>query len=185
MFQRGFFAILTLKPASPSTADNFTYAKAIWVRKTVRLLLVVAVVVLFVGDGLFLSSRTHHDSSSRITHAGLDSFALFIDNSKAGGGILDSPYPQAEEASTEDMVGRKRRYWIVRLGSNATYGQFLATIRDVRANSKCNVVIAEHGDIPWPTETPANLGAAFVLCGTSIGDAGFTGKLPKDETVAP
>lgn len=151
----------------------------------IRLLFVITAVTLFVLDGIYIAALAHRSPTS-VTYVGLDSFAVSISDLKGGATLLDGqwkPSLQDAEAWTEDMSGHKRRYWIVRLAPMATYGHFLASVRDLKIHNKCNVAIGEKADFMWAGEALANLGNALVLCGSSIGDAGFTGELPNDGAI--
>ncbi|MBN8817306.1 MAG: hypothetical protein J0I80_01145 [Sphingomonas sp.] len=151
-----------------------------------RMFLVMAAITLFVFDGLFLAALAHRSFTS-ITYVGLDSFALAISDLKGGAIFLNGRWQhslQDAEAWTEDMSGRKRKYWIVRLAPMTTYGHFLASVRDLKVHNKCNVAIAESADVAWAGKLEADLGIVLVLCGSSIGDAGFAGELPNDRAIS-
>jgi hypothetical protein len=81
-----------------------------------------------------------------------------------------------------DMSMRKRRLTFISLAPTPTYGRFIESIRDLKARGICNVVIREN-DAP---EARVGNGRnaltipALVLCGNSIGDAGFDVSLPPD-----
>lgn len=119
-----------------------------------------------------------------VTHVGLDSFGLPLpapewaaafrkSEQNHGGGEVDVP--------AHDMGGHTRSLTLIVLAPTPTYGHFIDAIRDLRARGKCNLMVRE-GAQPTRNLDGAQdwRSMALVLCGRSIGDAGFYGTLPPD-----
>lgn len=156
-----------------------------------RSFLIAIALSLFGGDALFLFWRAHSKPFEIVTYVGLDSFYAEVPASKNGAALLNGRWEPAlgdAEIATEDMGGNQRLLWLISLAPTHTYGLLLASIRDLKARKKCNVLIRE-GSVPTKVADAAShmyVGIpAFILCGRSIGDAGFNGKLPPDGAVRP
>jgi hypothetical protein len=87
------------------------------------------------------------------------------------------------------MAGQRRSLVLITLAPRPIYGNFLQSIRKLRSLKKCNVLVREDGEpikaqAAPPDSLPDRLAIpALVLCGSAIGDAGFTGTLPPDGVV--
>jgi hypothetical protein len=147
-----------------------------------RLLLIAIVIALITGNALLLARHRRPEIVPLyIIHAGIDSLVIGASPTNRVTSFSNGRWtPNLEKAATltEEMNGRKRRLWIVDLTSSSTYGDFLDAIRDLKTHRKCNIAMNVGAD--WVDPTGSKISSALVLCGTSIGDAGFTGTLPRD-----
>lgn len=141
-------------------------------------------------DALLLITRDGDASShASITHMGLDSLVVPVARTSRSAQLVEGrwlPDLNAGEMKVQDMAGQRRRIWLVSLGRSPTYGQFLVSLRDLKRRRKCNVLV--QSDVigsTWPKSKDETLIPAFVLCGHSIGDAGFEGVLPADDAFRP
>lgn len=158
-----------------------------------RSLLIVILVAVLGCDTLFLAWRMEQDRPHAwVTYVGMDSLTVTVPYSKKGAALHASGWqPALEEAevAANDMHLRRRPLWLITLAPDDSYRRFLASIRDLKARQKCNVLILEGGQpVARPDSVPKNRQQelevpALVLCGRSIGDAGFSGALPPDGTI--
>lgn len=86
------------------------------------------------------------------------------------------------------MGEQKQELSYITLAPTPTYSHFVESIRNLRSPGKCNVLIREGGqpveleDAAEREQPELNI-LALVLCGSSIGHAGFYGTLPPDRIV--
>ena len=150
-----------------------------------RLLVFAAALVL--ADALFLIWRSDRDSVYvNVTHVGLDSFAVLGPPSRDPATWLNKRWkpPEAEaQMIVEDMTLKKRLLTVITFPPHATFGRFLASVRQLKGQKKCNALFLESSSPSTTADSnvpPAGDVPALVLCGRSIGDAGFYGTLPPD-----
>jgi hypothetical protein len=154
-----------------------------------RLLLVISG-VLGIADAAFLW-HTFKPIYAPITFVGSDSLLVTVPVSKKGATLKNgSWHPALSEAqiSAEILPGKEQPLTLVTLTHSSPFPNLIEVIKTLRAQGKCNVVIRgsdEEGVPPlqFRPEGEDLLLPAFVLCGDSIGDAGFHGTLPPDGMV--
>lgn len=125
-----------------------------------------------------------------ITFIGTDSINAIVPISERGatlkGGVWHPPISEAQ-ILVRDMMGNERPLTLVTLTASEPYSNLIEVIKNLRANGKCNVLIRgsdEEGVPPYPILSDGSLFMkGVVLCGSSIGDAGFQGTLPADGMV--
>jgi hypothetical protein len=159
-----------------------------------RLFLVMVVMALVTANIIFLYlPALYKNPTATIMFVGLDSTGAFVPTAypfaefRQGKWVPD-PTVQAREI-VEDMGGNKQSLALISLMPQPTYGHFIQSVRDLKARNICNIAIRE-GAEPIKSDTPLPDGSfeyfsipALVLCGQSIGDAGFYGELPPDRNV--
>jgi hypothetical protein len=160
-----------------------------------RRMLAVFVIVLLTIDALFLvaSYKRQSSYSATITHIGLDSTDMLVPISmrpaklRAGKWDIDPiPTLDANILETVRNLGVKPLA-LVSLSPQPTYGQAISVIRSLKARRVCNVLIREGGwhepgaliRFPGGPEKVLRI-PPLVLCGSAVGDAGFSGTLPAD-----
>jgi hypothetical protein len=142
-------------------------------------------------DGIWLYAR-HVGSNATITYAGLDSLNVVVavhePAAKLRNGKWDiDPFQPLRLVSPATTTGvRKRRLAFVSLDPYPTFGAAMNVIRDLKRRNICNVLIREAGilegepvNFPHGRDRALSI-PALVLCGGSMGDAGFSGKLPPE-----
>jgi hypothetical protein len=159
-----------------------------------RRLLATAVLALAGADALFLITfyKRYLAYNATITYVGLDSTDMLVPVSmrsaklRAGKWDVD-PIPTINAAMFETTRdARARPVALVSLAPRSTYVQAISVVRALKARHVCNVLIREGGRLePVTINFPDGPDKALaipplVLCGTSIGDAGFYGDLPAD-----
>ena len=152
----------------------------------------ILALALGVGDALFLALRWRdHHISAPITYAGIDSLVVAVPVSRVGATLQNgkwSPALSDAQIPQEDIAGNERSITLVTLTGASAYGNFLQAIKNLKAQGRCNVAVRgsdEEGVPQHPLgEFPdSQFLSGLVLCGNSIGDAGFSGKLPLDRQV--
>lgn len=159
-----------------------------------RRLLVIVALALLVTDALllFTSYKRHLAFNAMVTYVGLDSIDMLVPvgmrPAKLRGGEWDvDPIPTLNAAMLETSNdAHARPISLVSLAPEATYGKAQIALRSLKARKVCNVLIRESGRVepgtinfPDGPERAIRI-PALVLCGSSIGDAGFSGVLPAD-----
>lgn len=161
-----------------------------WSRRT----LLIAVAGVIAGcDMLFLAWHSHNPARAfALTYIGVDSLGVVVPASRKASALQNGkwvPDLAVTQVPAATMGGEKRELFYITLGPTPTYSRFLATVRDLRSRGKCNVLIREGGHPMEPQDAvqrgkqPDVEVLALVLCGSSIGDAGFSGTLPPDRMV--
>lgn len=124
-----------------------------------------------------------------ITYMGLDSIEVSVERSSTAA-ILEegrwSPTLEAAEVGSEVGSEGGRPLTLISLGPSPTFGQFIRSIRDLKARGYCNILLRESADQSL-TESRVRNGSrstiaimAFGLCGDPIGDAMVWDTLPDD-----
>lgn len=142
---------------------------------------------------LFLAWHSHNPAKAfAVTYIGLDSLGVVVPASRKASALQNGkwvPDLAITQFPAATMGGEKRELFHIALAPTPTYSRFVATVRDLRSRGKCNVLIREGGRPMGPVDTAERVRQpdveipALVLCGTSIGDAGFSGTLPPDRIV--
>lgn len=158
-----------------------------------RLLAIVALALLVTNALLlFTSYKRHFAYNATVTYVGLDSTDMLVPvgmrPAKLRGGKWDvDPIPTLNAAMLETHNdARARPIALVSLAPQATYGKAISVFRSLKARKICNVLIRESGRVEpnimnFPDGPDRAIAIpALVLCGSSIGDAGFFGVLPAD-----
>ncbi len=154
-----------------------------------RIGLIVIAVSLTAGNiALYTGHARWIDTHARLTYVGLDSLDVVTRNATAARLTGERWQPSLDQARLigQRMGGQKVPIWLVSLESQPTYGKFISIIRKLKSESRCNVVLLEHGSASrrYDAGTKRQFDVieipAFVLCGAAIGDAGFHGTLPPD-----
>ncbi|HVI99188.1 MAG TPA: hypothetical protein VM657_08990 [Sphingomonas sp.] len=153
-----------------------------------RFLLIMIVLALGTGDLLLLKRHWHHRANfASVTHVGLDSLFVMVPTSTQAAALHNGRWsPDLAKAAipSEGEALHKRSITLITLEPHPTYGKFLQAIRSLRAQQKCNVLIREGNVLVEGHTKPDQLEIpALVLCGSAIGDAGFSGTLPPDGVV--
>lgn len=138
-----------------------------WTKR--RSLLVAVCAVLLVADCAFLAMRSAPDAERGVDHIGASPFGFILPEAKPLP-WLDGDSWQLDRTPIRDIVAYSRDAAIregnmsregpvalVSLGPNPSFGQFLRTVRNLRENGICHVVIreaAKPGDVydfgaPW------------------------------------
>jgi hypothetical protein len=164
-----------------------------------RAALVIVALVLTTADGIFAKVLYNHRAAkdAYITHIGLDSLEMIIPMgaraARLHNGIWDiDPMKAMKSVPIDQARGIDgKSLALVSLAPRSTYGQAINVIRNLKARRICNVLIresgrAEGGSFNFPGGVDRALAVpAIVLCGSSIGDAGFYGDLPADGRIQP
>jgi hypothetical protein len=156
-----------------------------------RTLLKLVVAALLVSNAIFLTWH-FRPAKAQIFHIGLDSLMLSVPERQTAAALQNGVWePSLAKASlpVSGMAGDVKWITLVTLAPDPTYGRFIQAVRALKARGTCNVLVREGADLgeaappfsgPRPGPPPAGVldVPAIVLCGSSIGDAGFSGKLP-------
>lgn len=158
-----------------------------------RTFLIAVAIVIAVCDMLFLAWHSRNPAKAfAVTYTGLDSLGVVVPASQRASALQSGkwvPDLAITQFPASTMGGQKRELFYITLAPTPTYSRFLASIRDLRSRGKCNVLIREGGrpmepqDAAQREKQPEVEILALVLCGSSIGDAGFYGTLPPDRIV--
>ncbi|MEP9361212.1 hypothetical protein [Sphingomonas sp. KR3-1] len=145
---------------------------------------------LAVADVLFLGWRWRQDSlpNADVTYVGLDSSEMIVDADAAALSLQAGHWrlgdrPLADVGEYAKGVAAEGHMPLVTAPS---YGQFLRSVRDLKARKICHILIREGGTIIKAAPTPEvpvwdELSIpALLLCGESDSDMGFHGTLPPD-----
>jgi hypothetical protein len=157
-----------------------------------RVILAASAFVLLVVDGLWFYKRFFAPNAT-ILYVGADSFALTVPMkmraSKLLGGKWDSDPLRFRSVQIEFGMGLQRHSLaLVSLEPEGNYGKAVEVLRDLKKRHICNVLIREVGraeserviiDFADGPDRALTI-QAIALCGNGIGDAGFSGTLPKD-----
>jgi len=158
-----------------------------------RTLLKLVVAALLVANAVFLTWH-FRPAKAQILHIGLDSLMLSVSERQTAAALQNGVWePSLAKASlpVRGMAGDVKRIPLITLAPDPTYGRFIRAVRALKARGICNVLVREGADLgeaaspfsgPPPGPPPPGVldVPAIVLCGSSIGDAGFSGKLPPD-----
>lgn len=149
--------------------------------------------LLVATNAAFFAWRWRHaDRVGTITWVGIDSLGIEVPASQAAARLREGQGNGSGDRGPDSPIavrarsGRERPLAFITLEPRPTYGHFIEAIRDLKARKNCNVAIREGGKslrsaIPLPDDSFEMLEVpAFVLCGTQLGDAGFSGTLPPD-----
>lgn len=151
-------------------------------RRTLLILTAAGLAAVNMLYGVWYNGRSTNDV--RVTYVGFDSIYVVVPV-KEQGAVLHGqewrPTLKASEKSAGDMIGMQHLIPLISLGSHSDYGQFILSVRDLKARGVCHVLIRDGAepmrqgiDVMVPT---------LILCGRAIGDAGFYGTLPADRTI--
>ena len=155
-----------------------------------RVILAASAFVLLVADGLWFYERFLAPNAT-ILYIGADSFALTVPMKMRASRLLDGKWdsdPQRfKSVQIEFGIGPQRHSLaLVSLEPEGNFGKAVEVLRDLKARHICNVLIREVGraegiiiNFPCGPDRALTI-QAIVLCGNGIGDAGFSGTLPKD-----
>lgn len=162
-----------------------------------RRLLIIVALALLGTDAINLSAfyKRHFAYNATVTYAGIDSLGMLVPAgmrpAKFQGGKWDvDPIPTLNVAMFEaHNDARTTPIALISLSPQSTYGKALEVFRTLKASKVCNVLIREGGrmepvtvDFPDGPDKAISI-PALVLCGSSVGDAGFYGVLPTDRPV--
>jgi hypothetical protein len=161
---------------------------------TRRAILCVVALVLIAGDCIWYRQRVTARNAT-ITYVGIDSLTMMVPAKTPAATLKDGrwsidPTQALRSVPLHFSAGIEKKYLaFVSLGAVPYYGQAVMVIRRLRAQHLCNVLIRESAE-PSPEKRDFGSGPdhvlhipALVLCGSSIGDAGFSGRLPRDRRV--
>lgn len=156
-----------------------------------RSILLIIVGVLLAGDAaLFLAKWLYASPQETVTYVGLDSLSVLVPKSHPMAAWESGHWQPSLDGKAmfkaDDMMGHQHPVALITLGPNPTYGAFIFAIRRLRAGKVCNVAIRESAMPIGSSEDRHREYLAIptiVLCGSSIGDAGFYGELPADRIV--
>lgn len=141
---------------------------------------------------LFLAWPAHKPVRAfAVTYVGVDSLGVISPASHKASALQNGKWvPDLADTQLpgSTMGGTPRELFYISLAPTPTYAHFLAAVRGLKSRGKCNVVIREGGRPITPLADQREVDAeiemlALVLCGSSIGDAGFSGTLPPDGIV--
>ena len=159
-----------------------------------RYQLAIIVLALLIGNALLLSDyyKRYIAYNAEITYVGLDSIDMIVPVGMRPATLLAAkwdidPIPTVD-ANMFETIGSAsvKPLALVSLAPHPTYSQAIKVIHDLKARHVCNVLIRESGrlekiTINFPNGPDKAIAIpALVLCGESIGDAGFYGVLPAD-----
>ena len=158
-----------------------------------RLLAIIALALLVTNAlVLFTLYKSHFSYNPTITYIGLDSIDMLVPIGMRAAKLQDGkwdldPIPTLDSETFGSA--RTRPIQLVSLAPRPTYGKAITVFRALKARAICNVLIRESGGI-YPVRLQSSDGSdkalsipALVLCGSSIGDAGFYGVLPADRPI--
>jgi hypothetical protein len=150
--------------------------------------MLILAATLLAAINIFILLWNYWDRADRtyLTFIGLDSLAVVSSPAPVGSALSDGQWTPAvaqTQILAHDYFDKPMPVAVITLAPRPTYGHFLEVIRNLKAQNLCNVLIVENAQqseitSPGEVEIPA-----FVLCGSSVGDAGFSGTLPKDGTL--
>ena len=162
-----------------------------------RTLLAATAIALAAFDGWW--SYAHFLApNADITYAGLDSQAAWVPSSKPPARFVSGKWDIGPVITLdlEMMNGRNPRdVALVTLAPELTFGKAIAVIRDLKNRQVCNLLIRDSevdgGRLYSPIGSGHDEGTdqdevailSLVLCGYSIGDAGWNGPLPPDRQI--
>lgn len=128
--------------------------------------------------------------NANITYVGLDSLVMGFPAEEHAprliGGKWEVDPTDLGKAITSDIASAPHQEIItlVSIAPEQTLGKAVAVIRDLKSRHFCNVFIKENLEPRAGASTNHDFFIpGFVLCGHSIGDAGFFGTLPVDRRV--
>ena len=159
-----------------------------------RTFLLVVASSLMIADSAWLFMRPT-ESNATITYVGFDSLSVTVPARMKAAQLRDgkwdiNPFQPLHPSGGDSTGDSVPPLAYVSLAPLRTYGAATDVIRDLKQRQVCNVVIRESGvlsstveDFPGGRDHGLTMDA-LVLCGRSIGDAGFTGQLPPDGPVS-
>jgi hypothetical protein len=154
----------------------------------------IVVLALLIANTLFVITlyKRHFAYNATITYIGLDSLGMVLPVRTrpakwvAGKWDIDPAATLNANMSGTFEDTSQRPLALVSLAPQPTYGRAIGIIRALKARHVCNVLIREGGrldpeiiNFPGGPDRALEI-PAVVLCGNSVGDAGFQGVLPAD-----
>lgn len=156
-----------------------------------RVYLSILVIALIVFDVSWYYVR-FVAANATITHVGIDSASFIIPaKTRAAAwrnGHWDIDPTSASRPLYEDFEVERKTHPValITLEPEGSFGKAISLIRFLKSRGICNVLIRESGrfgdeivDFPDGPDRALDL-PALVLCGTQLGDAGFSGTLAPD-----
>ncbi|MBB5716990.1 hypothetical protein [Sphingomonas aerophila] len=144
-----------------------------------RLALCGAALALIIVDSFWFYEEMIAPNAT-ITHVGLDFFELILPKAKRAARLRAGKWDVSPLLDPE-----KSPFGFVSLEPEGTYGQAILSIRALKAQHVCNVLIRdagkEEGKLYFSDRAEDALRIpSLSLCGISFGHGGFSGKLSSD-----